>query len=109
MKISEYEFLLLGQELDKLLKRVRQRILDLSSIYFSERHKTVAKGRTIEFDLRRAKEYHEGRDPRLWDALYSLNKSGIKIKSFQLPPDFIPLKEQMEEVNEKVVPMKIVR
>jgi hypothetical protein len=109
MKISGHQFLLLGQELDKLSRRVTQRILDLNSFYFSERSKMTAKGRAIEFELKRTITYFEERDPRLWDGLYNLSKMGIKFKSFQLPPDFVPLKEQMKEVNEKVTPMRIIR
>jgi hypothetical protein len=109
MKISVHQFLLLGRELDRLLERVARRISDLNSVYFSDRNKRVTKGRTIQFELRRTKEYYTERDPRLWDALYYLSKSGIKLKSFQLPPDFIPLKEQMKDVNEKTVPMRINR
>jgi hypothetical protein len=51
----------------------------------------------------------EKRDPRLWDALHYLAKSGTKFNSLKLPPDFTPLKEQMKDVNEKIVPMRINR
>jgi hypothetical protein len=34
MKISGHQFLLLGQELDKLSRRVTQRILDLNFLLF---------------------------------------------------------------------------
>lgn len=109
MKISDHQFLLLGRELDRLLDRVVQRIRDLNTLYFMDTNRLTAKGKAIEFELRRTKEFHKERDPRLWDGLYYLTKSGIKFKSFQLPPDFIPLKEQMKEVNEKSIPMRITR
>jgi hypothetical protein len=104
MKISEHQFLLLGRELDRLLERVDQRILDLNTFYSSDRAKMTARGRTIQFE-----QYYGERDPRLWDALYCLTKSGIKFKSFQLPPNFVPMKEQMKDLDEKITPMKINR
>ncbi|MBN7800113.1 hypothetical protein J0A67_04530 [Algoriphagus aestuariicola] len=109
MKISEHQFLLLGRELDRLLERVAQRIRDLNTLYFMDSNKLTAKGRAIEFELKRAKEYYGERDPRLWDSLYYLTKNGIRFKSFLLPRDFVPLKEQMKDLNEKNVPMKINR
>jgi hypothetical protein len=109
MKISGHQYLLLGQELERLLQRVTQRILDLNTFYFSERSKMTAKGRAIEFELKRTKVFYEERDPRLWDGLYYLTRMGIKFKSFQLPADYMPLKEQMLDVDEKIAPMRVIR
>ena len=58
MNISEHQFLLLGRELDRLLERVDQRILDLNTFYSSDRAKMTARGRTIQFELKRAREYY---------------------------------------------------